>query len=199
MTHADDGPLTDAPLPLHATYATYRDLLAAVADLPLLEALVRIAIWENDRAVKQALRGERNRDGALWDTCFRHAFQGVLEHRGLFGTTPNPKLGPAHALVAEALGMEASAIAAYGSCLEREIRTREALGAERHEQTDEAARRVVSAGTVANPETATAAASAETPSTWQDVYARFGADGLLRLGFEPAVVAQLAAALEKKP
>lgn len=48
----------------------------------LADALAWIAVWENDRAVKQAIRnkesGERNPDGSLWDTCFRRCFEEVL-------------------------------------------------------------------------------------------------------------------------
>lgn len=45
----------------------------------LLDALVRAATQENERAVAQALRGERDpHTSALWETCFRHAFEKVL-------------------------------------------------------------------------------------------------------------------------
>jgi len=48
----------------------------------LPDALAWISVWENDRAVKQALRnteqGIRNPDGSLWDTCFRVCFEMVL-------------------------------------------------------------------------------------------------------------------------
>lgn len=50
----------------------------------LLDALTWMAVWENDRAVHQALRnkesGERTPEGGLWETCFRHSFQRLLEH-----------------------------------------------------------------------------------------------------------------------
>lgn len=49
----------------------------------LLDELVAVAIRENDRAVKQALRGEREpTTGALWETCFRQAFSQVLQRSG---------------------------------------------------------------------------------------------------------------------
>lgn len=51
----------------------------------LLDALTWMAVWENDRAVHQALRnkesGERAPEGGLWETCFRHSFQRLLEQR----------------------------------------------------------------------------------------------------------------------
>jgi len=52
------------------------------AEASLLDELVHVAIVENDRAVKQALRGEREpTTGALWETCFRQAFSQVLQRR----------------------------------------------------------------------------------------------------------------------
>jgi hypothetical protein len=48
----------------------------------LTKALCWIAVWENDRAVHQALRnnasGERGYDGRMWDTCFEHCFDEVI-------------------------------------------------------------------------------------------------------------------------
>lgn len=79
----------------------------AVQEPTLVEALTWAAIWENDRAVRQALRGERGPDGQLWDTCFKLVFQEVMDaweikQRGIWAntdlatvTTPNPGVGPA--------------------------------------------------------------------------------------------------------
>jgi hypothetical protein len=54
----------------------------------LIEDLVAVALAENQRAVDQALRGhrtgERTEDGALWDTCFSHAFTDVLKEHGAY-------------------------------------------------------------------------------------------------------------------
>ena len=48
----------------------------------LADALSWIAVWENDRVVRQALRneksGERGVDGSQWDTCFKWLFEQVL-------------------------------------------------------------------------------------------------------------------------
>ncbi len=45
----------------------------------LLDALVRVAIEESERAIAQALRGERDvHTGALWETCFRRSFEQIL-------------------------------------------------------------------------------------------------------------------------
>lgn len=55
----------------------------ACSEPTLVDALAWIAVWEADRAVKQALRNEktaqRGPDGRQWDTCFKLAFQWVLE------------------------------------------------------------------------------------------------------------------------
>ena len=54
----------------------------ALQEESLLDAITFMAIWENDRAVKQAIRNyeseERNPDGSMYDTCFRSAFQYLL-------------------------------------------------------------------------------------------------------------------------
>lgn len=58
------------------------EIVAQTKGVTLLDALVHVAIWENDRAVRQALRGERDpHTGALWETCFRRCFEGVLGSR----------------------------------------------------------------------------------------------------------------------
>lgn len=70
--------LTDAPRVIGP--ATLKEVLEQTKNWTLLDALVHVAIWENDRAVKQALRGERDpHTGALWETCFCTCFEGVLE------------------------------------------------------------------------------------------------------------------------
>jgi hypothetical protein len=51
----------------------------ALEEPTLAAALAWVAIWENDRAVQQALRGDRGFDGRLWDTCFEMLFKRVLE------------------------------------------------------------------------------------------------------------------------
>lgn len=55
----------------------------ACAEPTLAKALSWIAVWENDRVVKQAFRNaaykERNPDGSLYDTCFEFLFKEVLE------------------------------------------------------------------------------------------------------------------------
>jgi hypothetical protein len=62
----------------------FDEVLKQVEGWSLLDALVHVAIWENDRTVKQALRGERNPHTLqLWETCFRHAFETVLTRRSL--------------------------------------------------------------------------------------------------------------------
>lgn len=51
-------------------------LAQAILDPTFEDACSRVATWENERAVRQALRGERDpHTGALWDTCFAHAFR----------------------------------------------------------------------------------------------------------------------------
>lgn len=70
--------LTDATCIL-ANEATFDEVLQDVKGMPLLDALTHLAIWENDRAVRQALRDERDPNtGALWDTCFRYIFKSLL-------------------------------------------------------------------------------------------------------------------------
>jgi len=59
----------------------------------LAKALNWIAMWENDRAVKQALEWKRTgvstaSHGGGWDTCFEYLFQNVLEQ----WKSPAPKL-----------------------------------------------------------------------------------------------------------
>lgn len=51
----------------------------AIEQPTFLKALVWIAVWENDRAVNQALKGERDADGKMWDTCFERCFEAVKE------------------------------------------------------------------------------------------------------------------------
>jgi len=66
----------------------------------LTEALTWIAIWETDRAVKQALEWERTgvstaSHGGGWDTNFGYLFEHVMEHferpelHPGFGPTPS--------------------------------------------------------------------------------------------------------------
>lgn len=54
----------------------------ALAEPTLADALVFLAIWENDRAVKQAIKnhesGERAPNGALWETYFALCFKRLL-------------------------------------------------------------------------------------------------------------------------
>jgi hypothetical protein len=50
----------------------------------LAKALARIAIWESDRAIRQALEWQRTgvstaSHGGAWDTCFNHLFQLAFE------------------------------------------------------------------------------------------------------------------------
>ena len=59
----------------------------ACEESSLVGALSFVAVWENDRAVKQALRNEPTVDGKLWDTCFKRCFEEVfrawvLKHTG---------------------------------------------------------------------------------------------------------------------
>jgi len=68
------------------------ETVEATKDMNLLDALVHVAIWENDRAVKQALRGERDVDGKLWDTCFRTALGSVLSTHGARPTKATPEV-----------------------------------------------------------------------------------------------------------
>lgn len=60
-------------------HPTLTEVLAQVKGWTLLDALSHVALWENERAVRQALRGVRDPStGQLWDTCFRYAFEAVL-------------------------------------------------------------------------------------------------------------------------
>lgn len=43
----------------------------------MFEELVVAAIWKTDRAVRQALRGERCPDGKLYDTSFKHVLRPI--------------------------------------------------------------------------------------------------------------------------
>lgn len=63
---------------------TLQEAVAKACQEPtLVDALVWIAMWENDRAVHQALRntesGQRDPNGRLWDTLFRRCFEEVLK------------------------------------------------------------------------------------------------------------------------
>lgn len=61
-------------------------ILHQTDSMTLVDALSYIATWENERAVAQALRGSRDpHTGALWDTCFRHAFKALFERRAVRG------------------------------------------------------------------------------------------------------------------
>jgi hypothetical protein len=68
--------LGDATPGLNLTQAVAR----AVQEPTLLDALSWIAIWDNDRAVRQAFRGVRDpNSGALWETNFLFLFKQVTE------------------------------------------------------------------------------------------------------------------------
>lgn len=57
-----------------------KELIAEACEQPtLLKALSWIAVWENDRAVKQALRGEIGPNGQTWDTTFEFLFKEVMD------------------------------------------------------------------------------------------------------------------------
>lgn len=49
----------------------------------LVDALSYVAVWENDRAVHEALRNHENKvrtfEGGLWETCFKFLFGEVLK------------------------------------------------------------------------------------------------------------------------
>ena len=50
-----------------------------IIDGKLMDGLVRAALLENNRAVKQAMLGKVDpHTGQLWETCFRRVFEGVL-------------------------------------------------------------------------------------------------------------------------
>lgn len=67
----------------------FEDVLAATDGKSLVDALSDIATWENERAVAQALRGNRDpHTGALWDTCFRYAFSRLFERRSQSAKPP---------------------------------------------------------------------------------------------------------------
>jgi hypothetical protein len=52
----------------------------AIQKPSLLDALEYVAIWENDRAVLQALKGKRDPNtGKMWDTLFKHAFTTLFQ------------------------------------------------------------------------------------------------------------------------
>jgi hypothetical protein len=49
-----------------------------------VKALAFLALWENDRAVKQALEWKRTGvstagHGGGWDTCFEHTFNALID------------------------------------------------------------------------------------------------------------------------
>lgn len=59
-------------------------VLRACREPTLVDALSWIAIWESDRAVRQALEQQRTgigtaTPGQAWDTCFKFCFKRVLE------------------------------------------------------------------------------------------------------------------------
>jgi hypothetical protein len=62
----------------------FRDVLQRAFKEPTLaDSLSLVAMWENERAVKQALQGKRDpNDGSLWNTCFKYAFTKVLDGWG---------------------------------------------------------------------------------------------------------------------
>jgi len=65
----------------------------ACSEPTLLEAFSWIAIWENDRAVKQALKGEKDPfSGSLRETCFLHCFKAVMEQWAKKNTIDNKEL-----------------------------------------------------------------------------------------------------------
>ena len=50
----------------------------------LTDALAWIAVWESERAIKQALEhhktgARRGSNGAAWDTCFKACFKRVMK------------------------------------------------------------------------------------------------------------------------
>jgi hypothetical protein len=45
----------------------------------LAKALAHIAVWEADRAVRQALRNEVGPSGQTWDSCFGYMFEELLK------------------------------------------------------------------------------------------------------------------------
>jgi len=57
----------------------YEAVNKACKEDTLVEALSFICTWENERAVKQALKQERDADGKMWDTCFTFCIQLVFE------------------------------------------------------------------------------------------------------------------------
>jgi hypothetical protein len=51
----------------------------AIEEPTLVDALTWICIWENDRAVKQALGNPGSgSNGASWDTCFKISIDAVM-------------------------------------------------------------------------------------------------------------------------
>lgn len=59
----------------------------ACQEKTLLEALVWIAVWENDRAVQQA------RENETWETCFKLCFQRVMDaYRKPYQTPSNTRI-----------------------------------------------------------------------------------------------------------
>lgn len=45
----------------------------------LVKAFSWIAVWESERAIRQALEQKRDANGKMWDTCFEHCFNLVLD------------------------------------------------------------------------------------------------------------------------
>jgi hypothetical protein len=64
------GTASRAPQSLNGDPAFERQMEKALAEPTLVEALAMVAIWETDRAVVEAMRGERAVDGSLYDTNF---------------------------------------------------------------------------------------------------------------------------------
>jgi len=76
-----EGPLDEKNLGMNVVEAAKK----ACEEPTLSEALSWIAVWENDRAVKQALENTKtgnltgSHHGGLWDTCFGVCFDKILE------------------------------------------------------------------------------------------------------------------------
>ena len=70
---------TELGVPWTSTINIDEAIQSACAKPTLLEALVWICGWENERAIKQAKKGLIDADGKGWDTCFRVCIAEILE------------------------------------------------------------------------------------------------------------------------
>lgn len=60
-------------------------ITTACKEKTLVDALTFIAVWENERAIQQALEFYKTKvstssEGKCWDTCFKVCFEAVILH-----------------------------------------------------------------------------------------------------------------------